>query len=117
VRANCDARGNVSVLVAAIIAVAMLLCTAFMRLGGAAVDKSRANTAADAAALAGADRLALGRTASEACSIARSTALANGARLLVCSSDPSAIQVTVAVAGARSRARAEFDPSRIPGTG
>ncbi len=50
-------------LLAAVIVVAMLLCTAVARLGGAAAEKSRANNAADASALAAADRLALGRVA------------------------------------------------------
>ena len=55
-----DQRGNVSLLVIAVMVVAVVLCTAVARLGGAVAAKSRANNAADAAALAAADGLALG---------------------------------------------------------
>ena len=59
-------------------------CGAVARLGGAVVEKSRASNAADAAALAAAGALALGRSAVRACAVARATAIDNGARLLTC---------------------------------
>jgi len=109
-----DARGNVSVLAAAVVVAAMLLCTAVARLGGAAADKSRANNAADASALAAADRLALGQTPAQACAVARLTATEKGARLLTCHAGPGADQtmaadVTLEIGPAHAQSRAEVD--------
>jgi secretion/DNA translocation related TadE-like protein len=109
-----DARGNVSILVAAVIVDSMLLCTAVARVGGAAAEKSRANNAADASALAAADRLALGESPAAACAIARQTATDNGAQLLTCRSDgrvdePMAAEVTLAIGAAHAQSRAEVD--------
>ena len=114
-----DARGNVTVLVAAVIVVAVLLCTAVARLGTAAAERSRANNAADASALAAADRLALGRSPAEACAVARRTAADNGARLLTCRCGSAAgevvgTEVTLAMGDARARARAEVEAPAIP---
>ena len=115
-----DARGNVSVLVAAVVVVAMLLCTSVARLGGAAAQKSRANSAADASALAAADRLALGQSSAQACTVARRTATDNGARLLTCRADAgtgetSAAEVTLELGAAHARSRAEVDaPAGAP---
>jgi secretion/DNA translocation related TadE-like protein len=116
-----DARGNVSVFVAVAIVVGMLLCTAVARLGGATALKSRANNAADASALAAADRLALGQSPAEACSVARQTATDNGARLLTCHGDAAttetiAAEVTLEIGDAHATARAEVDPvaSSVP---
>jgi len=106
---NTQESGNVSVLLTAIIVVAVLLCGAIAGLGGAVVQKSRANNAADAAALAAAGGLALGRAPSAACAVARSTAAANGARLLTCVCGSGAAEVTVAIGAARARARAAVD--------
>ena len=53
-------RGNVSVLMTSVVVVSVLACFALARLGAAATTKARANTAADAAALAAADVLATG---------------------------------------------------------
>ena len=100
-------RGNVSVVVAAVIVVAFLLCVAVAHLGSAVVEKSRANNAADAAALAAADALALGRTGAGACGVARAVALDNGALLVTCAPDAAAAEVVVAIGDARARARAE----------
>jgi len=107
-----DARGNVTVLVAAVIVVAVLLATAVARFGGAVAEKSRANNAADAAALAAADGLALGRSPDEACALARSTAVDNGARLLTCvyrasTTEARSAEVVVEIGNAKARARAE----------
>jgi secretion/DNA translocation related TadE-like protein len=113
-----DARGNVSVLVAAVIVVSVLLCTAVARLGSAVAEKSRANNAADAAALAAADRLALGRSPVDACAVARQTAAQNGARLLTCgrrgpAGAGTSAEVTVEIGDARAQARAVVDASDL----
>ena len=117
-RSRPEAQGNVSVLVTAVIVLAALLCMAVARLGSGVVEKARANNAADAAALAAADGLALGRLPARACAIARQTAIDNGARLLACSGGASpthvtVAEVTVAMGEARARARAEVDPADV----
>ncbi len=107
-----DRRGNVSIFVAVFIVVGMLLCTAVAKFGGAVVEKSRANNAADASALAAADGLALGWTPADACVAARSTAADNGARVLTCRSTTTvggglAAEIVVQLQDATARARAE----------
>jgi secretion/DNA translocation related TadE-like protein len=114
-----DTAGNVSMLVIAVMVVSVLLCTAVARLGSGVVEKSRANNAADAAALAAAGGLALGRLPADACAVARDTAAENGARLLTCRCRASAqettvAEVTVAMGDARARARAEVDAANRP---
>ena len=99
--------GNMSILVSAFIVVSMMLGGAVARLGGAAVEKSRANNAADAAALAAAGQLARGRAPFAACAVARSTSADNGARMLTCERRGSAAEVTVVLGAARARARAD----------
>jgi secretion/DNA translocation related TadE-like protein len=113
-RTRGDMRGNISVFVAVAIIVGMLLCTAVARLGSATAEKSRANNAADASALAAADRLALGQSPAEACSVARRTAADNGARLLTChggaaAAETMAAEVTLEIGDAHAKARAEVD--------
>ena len=113
-----DARGNVSILVTAVIVVTALVCTAVARLGSGVVEKSRANNAADAAALAAADGLALGHSPARACVIARETAIDNGARLLACRCRVSPTrmteaEVTVAMDEARAQARAVVDAAEL----
>lgn len=103
-----DERGNVTVLVAAVLVIAVLLCTAVARLAGAAREKARAENAADAAALAAADGMALGDTVVRACARAHDTAAENGARLLSCTNRNSGMQVRVQLDDARAEARAEF---------
>lgn len=105
--------GNVTVLVAAVIVVAVLLGTAVARLGSAVAEKSRANNAADAAALAAAGALASGRPRATACATARRTAADNGARLLTCQWAGAAAVVTVAMGEARAIARAEPDAAGV----
>ena len=113
-------RGNISVFVAVAIVVGMLLCTAVARLGGAAAEKSRANNAADASALAAADRLALGQSPTQACSVARQTATDNGARLLTCHGgiatiETLAAEVTLEIGNAHGTpAVVESDASAAP---
>jgi secretion/DNA translocation related TadE-like protein len=101
-------RGNVSVLLAAVLVVAVLLCTALARVAGAAREKARAENAADAAALAAADGMALGDTVGRACARAGETAIDNGARLLSCRNRDSGMQVRVRLDRADAEARAEF---------
>lgn len=113
-RPKPDQRGNVSVLVVAVAAVAIVLCVALAHFGSVVVEKSRAENAADAAALAAADGLALGRTPVQACADAGSIAADNGARLLTCRSRGSAnsvmtTEVTVGIGEARARAVATAD--------
>ena len=68
---HSDEGGNVTVFVAALMVVAMLLGLALSDFGHLAVAKSRANSAADATALAAADELALGRSAASVCAVRR----------------------------------------------
>jgi secretion/DNA translocation related TadE-like protein len=107
-----DERGNVTVLLAALLVVTVLLCTAVARLAAAAREKARAENAADAAALAGADGMALGDTVLHACARARQTAAENDARLLSCTNRNSGMQVVVQLDRARAEARAEFTAVR-----
>ncbi len=118
-RARWDVRGSVSVLVIAVMVVAFLLCTSVAQLGSGVAEKSRANNAADAAALAAADGLASGAPPADACAAARQTAADNGARMLSCrcrassaetgSTGSGAAEVTVAMGDARAWARAQVD--------
>ncbi|MDQ1384437.1 MAG: hypothetical protein QOG65_1816 [Actinomycetota bacterium] len=105
-RVGRGAQGNVSVLVIAFIVVTMLLAGAIARVGGAVVEKSRAANAADAAALAAAGALSRGGAVIEACGVARTTALDNGARLLTCRGGAGSAEVVVALGHAQARARA-----------
>jgi Flp pilus assembly protein TadG len=81
---------------------------------GAVVDRSRAQTAADAAALAAASDSAFGGSGSPAASAAEYARL-NGARLIhcLCRSGATAAQVEVGVGDATATARAVFDPARV----
>jgi len=99
-------RGNVSVLMTAVIVVTVLVCVAVARLGEAAATKARANTAADAAALAAADTLATGGSPYAAFVAAQTSAADDGARLLSCRCANNAALVTVAIGDARAIARA-----------
>lgn len=100
-------------LVIALFVVALGLVIGAARLGTALVGKARAETVADAAALAAADSLALGR--GDAVASARAIAARNGGSLVSCDCAGRHAQVTVEVpvhglAGhshARATARAE----------
>lgn len=126
-------RGAGTVLVLALVAVALVLLAATGAVGAAAVAGTRAASAADLAALAGADVL-LGRTPGDPCAAAGATATANRARLSACaitSTDLGGVQVPTAVAVevaldapsaalgpvARARARAGLAPvgDGVPG--
>ena len=94
-------RGSVTPLVAVLVVAVGGLCLGLGRLGGTANAKARAQTAADAAALAGA---ADGEDA------ARDLAAANGAEVLAIDSDGAEVQVKVRVHGVEARARATGRP-------
>lgn len=111
-------RGSVSVVMIAVLVLGLVLATAAGRLGGAMIAKGRAETAADAAALAAADTLALGRGSTAAVAAARETAGHNDAALVRCSCTGSVADVVVEVrvsalgpimGPARAHSRAEVD--------
>jgi hypothetical protein len=98
-----DGRGSLTPLLAVIVLAAGGAVLLIGRLGGAAVARAKARTAADAAALAGA---AEGRPAAEA------VAAANGGRLVEYRSSGLVTSVVVAVGPARARATAERSRGR-----
>jgi secretion/DNA translocation related TadE-like protein len=111
--------GSAGVLLCGVVAVAAMLTLGLGRLASAGLAVTRAQTAADAAALAAAGELAAGRSGAEAERIASLTAAANGARLLRCDCGGPAVVVAVTVtlptsgpvSGlVRAAARAELHP-------
>jgi secretion/DNA translocation related TadE-like protein len=115
-------RGGVSIVMLAVLVIGLVLAGGAARLGGALVGRARAESAADAAALAAADRLALGDGAAAARQAAASTAASNDARLLSCdcagTSAAVVVEVDLPVWGAlvgpaRGRARAEVRPECV----
>ena len=109
-------RGATTIVVIGVVAVGLTLAVGAARLGSAILALARADTAADASALAAADMLALGRGSGAAEAAARETAAANGARLVRCACEGSfpvvVVEVRVGTSGvARATARAEVrDP-------
>lgn len=95
--ADWKQRGQVTPLLALVVAVGCVLVMMLMRLGQNATDQARAQTAADAAALAG---------AIEGEAAADELARANGADLIAFSAGPDDVVVTVAVGRAEGQARA-----------
>jgi secretion/DNA translocation related TadE-like protein len=89
-----DERGSASVLMIGIMAVVVLLSGAALLIAGYLVAHHRARAAADLAALSGATAYAAG---TDACTEARRTAAANGARITRCdlAGDPVDFVVTV----------------------
>ena len=115
-------RGGVSIVVLAVLVIGLLITAGAARLGGALVGRARAESAADAAALAAADRLALGDDAGAARAAAAHTAASNDARLVACDCSGTTAEVVVevdvpawgALAGpARGRAKAEVRPECV----
>ena len=111
--------GSAGILLCGLLAVTVVLLTGLGRLATGVLAASRAQTAADAAALAAAGELAAGRTAAAAERTASLTAAANGARLLRCDCAGPAVTVHVSVTLPFSRpvsglvraaARAELHP-------
>jgi hypothetical protein len=101
--------GNISLVALAGVALAIVLCLGVARVGAAAGLKARADTAADAAALAGADSLAIGQSGVEATRAARDAAADNGARLISCACAGASAEVVVSIGRAHAGARAETD--------
>src|SRR5213078_3202156 len=94
--------------------ISVVLCLGIARVGGATGLQARADTAADAAALAGADALALGHGSAAAVRSAGATASLNHARLVSCSCAGRAAEVVVQLGRAHGRARAVVDFSGAP---
>lgn len=118
-RATEQERGAVSIVVVAILLVGLALAVGAARAGVAMIGQARAETAADAAALAAADTLALGRGRADAA--ATDAASRNGARLVSCDCRGSHAEVVVEVqlrrvpiSKVRARARAEVHPECGP---
>jgi secretion/DNA translocation related TadE-like protein len=89
-------RGSVTILAAAMLLVLGVLALGLADVGRVLAERERAQTAADAAALAAADQLALpsDETAAEAAAV---EAAENGAHLVDCLCDPGTTQVDVEV--------------------
>ena len=113
-------RGSVALLVCGLVGVAVVLMLAIVAVGGAVVLAGRAEAAADGAALAAADAVAMG-TRSRACAAADLVAEVDGAHLVECRVEPQAVEVVVELHGdgpaafgrpVRARSRAEIDFSR-----
>lgn len=111
--------GSALVAVCALAALTVALGGELLRLNLAGVDRARAQTAADSAALAAAAELAGGRSGAQARRTAETAAGANGARLEACDCRPGHDSVEVIVVmprrpsfprGARAEARAEVHP-------
>lgn len=91
-----DERGAVTVVMAAILAVAVVMTLGAVDVWRVLQARSRAQVAADAAALAAAQGLALPGTESPAASAARFAAL-NGGTLAACDCPPGAAEATIEV--------------------
>jgi secretion/DNA translocation related TadE-like protein len=105
-------RGATTVVMIGVVVLGLALTLGAARLGTAVVARARADSAADAAALAAADMIALGRGPAAATTAARDTATANGADLVRCACEGRFPTVVVEVGvgplgAARSTARAE----------
>jgi secretion/DNA translocation related TadE-like protein len=114
----------VSIVMLAVVVIGLVLSMGAARLGLALVGRARAETAADAAALAAADALALGQSAARAQAAAEETAANNGAALVSCGCEGTEADVVVevdlpglgALAGAaRGHAKAEVRPECFAG--
>jgi secretion/DNA translocation related TadE-like protein len=112
-------QGSAGLLLCGVVVVAAALVVGLGRLAGGVGAAARAQTAADAAALAAAGELVAGRTPGAAERTASVTAAANGARLLSCEcAGPAVIvQVTFILPSSgpasglvRAAARAEVHP-------
>ncbi len=97
----CGARGQAVLAVALAIVVLVLALLVIGRVGRTVVDRARARTAADAAALAGVHD-GRGR--------AQQIAERNGARLVDFEAEGDQVEVTVEVGSTRASARARLDP-------
>lgn len=111
-------RGSVTVIAILLVMISAALLLGVARVGLATVLRTRAANAADAAALAAADQLALGFDPARAYAAAEATAADNGAVLVECECQGSAAEVVVRFAfsvpipgfpDVEARARAEVD--------
>jgi secretion/DNA translocation related TadE-like protein len=109
-------------LMLAVFVIGVVLALGALRLGGAMIGRARAESAADAAALAAADALALGHGSDQARADAAATAASNDARLVqcVCAGHDARVIVEIdlpafgALSGtAIGRARAEVRPECV----
>jgi secretion/DNA translocation related TadE-like protein len=89
-------RGSVSVVLAAGVLVVLVLTMGVADVGRVLIARSRARTAADAAALAAADELAL-PTGLDPTTLAAEYAARNGASLTACTCDVGTFEADVAV--------------------
>ena len=90
-------RGSVSIVVVALMAVALVLSMGAADLAHVLTGAARAQTAADAAALAAAQELALGSSGSAPGDLAAEYAGRNGAVLTSCSCDAGGTEAVVTV--------------------
>lgn len=111
-------RGSVTVISIALVIISAALLLGVARVGLASVLRTRAANAADAAALAAADQLALGFDSERARAAAAGVAADNGTVLVECDCDGAAAEVvvrfvfSVPIPGfpiVEARARAEVD--------
>lgn len=102
-------RGSVAVVMLAIVACSALIAVGLGRLGFVAIAARRAEHAADAAALAGADELALGGDCRSARVQALRFAAINGASLVQIVCDGSGVEVATRVGPVQRGARAEVE--------
>lgn len=120
-------RGSVSIVVAGVILVALMLCLGTADVARVLAAASRAQSAADAAALAAAQELALPVEGSDPGLVAADYAARNGAVLVACRCDLGTLEAVVTVetsAGAlfllpgdrtvTARARAVVDAPGLP---
>lgn len=98
-------RGQTTVLVAGVVALALLLVLAVGRLGTAAVERARARTAADAAALAGVIEEPNGAGAGRRRAV--EVANRNGATVETYRVEGTTVEVEVRVGSAQATARAD----------
>lgn len=101
-------RGSITVLMAGVAAFAGVLIFGLAQLGGAAVSRAQARTAADAGALAAA---AEGREAAEA------VVKANGGRIVSMTVDGAEVQLVVEVGDSEATARARREVLTRPAPG
>ena len=110
-----DERGAATVLVVALVGVLLLVGSALGVVAAMVVDHRRAQSAADLAALAGAQALADG---ADGCGVARASAADNEAQVVACDVEGRDVLVEVEVTGPRwlgqrgdLRARARAGPA------
>ena len=109
-------RGSVTLLGAILIGIGLLLSVVVLEVGGLVAQRAHVSAAADAAALAAAQELALGHGPSAATGAAERSASANGAELMWCQCDGVSALVEVVQRSSlpgkpqlRAQARASVD--------